>query len=134
MLFRINASEIARSSTFQHSRSDGEVGGAALGCGVMNKLPSCSLSDAASACVPPAFCCELIGKTPSFSMVSKASKTYFIKCWRPLSSRPRESHVRLRSSKASLEPSEPRFLWWFFSLFSNTSWYASNEFLFEGFW
>ena len=134
MLFRINASDIARLSTFEISRGDGEAGGAALGCGVMNKLPSSSLSDAAPACVPPTSCCELVGKNPSSSLVGKASNTDFTKCWCPLSSRPRETYVHLRSSKASSEPSVPRFLWWFFSLSSNTSRYASSEFLVEGFW
>ena len=133
MLFRINASEIARSSTFELLLDD-EVTGVALGIGVMNKLLSSSLSDAAPACVPLAFCSELVGQTPSSSLVGKASKTHFTKCWCPLSSRPRETHVRLRSSKASLEPNVPRFLWWFFSLSSNTSRYASNECLVEGCW
>ena len=105
-----------------------------MGSGVINKLLSSSLSDAVPACVPPASCCELVGKGPSSSLVGKASKTHFTKCWCPLSSRPRETHVRLRSSKASFEPSVPRFLWWFFSLSSNTSRYASNEALVGGCW
>ena len=133
MLFRINASDIARSSTFELSRGDGQADGAALGCGVMNKLPSSSLSNAAPASVPPTFCCEFVGKNPSSSLVGKASNTDFTKWWCSLSSRPRETHVRFRFSKASSEPSVPRFLWWFFSLSSNTSWYASSEFLVKDF-
>ena len=88
-----------------------------------------SFSDAAPACVPPAFCCELVGKNPSSSLVGKASKMHFTKCWCPLCSRRREMHVRLHSSKASLEPSVPRFLWRFFSLSCDTFRDASSEFL-----
>ena len=134
MLFRINASEIARSLTLFELLRDGEVTGAAQGSGVMNKLLSSSLSNAAPACVPPTFCGELVVKNPSSSLVGKAPKMHFTKCWCPLSSRPRETHVHLCSSKASLEPIVPRFLWWFFILSSNTSRYASNECLVEGCW
>ena len=62
------------------------------------------------------------------------SKMHFTECWCPLSSRPREMRVCLRSSKGSLEPSVSRFLWWLFNLSSNTSRYACNEFRVEGFW
>ena len=73
VLFSINASEIARSSMFE-ILLHGEISGAALGRGVMNKLLSSSLDNAPPAFVPPAFCCEHVDKNPSSSLVDKASK------------------------------------------------------------